>query len=203
RLTSVMMPSLSTPTTPAVTPDNTASMKRRRSSSAVLAPTNSSRWLFSSEVMVLKVEPSTARSPPAGVDANPPPPIPWGNFLRRAHQLADRRHQAVRKPHTDPDGRKQQRKRNRHIHQAKRDLHAGAPLLEQLILGDAGPRGAELLQHACVHGADDIKVGGGEVVQALDGADHVGLAGRNNDHLPALSYVHRFLRRRAIGKLRE
>src|SRR5262249_45915929 len=58
RLTSVVVPSASRPTTPAVTPDSTASMNLRRSSSVVLAPTNASRWLLSSEVMVLKVEPS-------------------------------------------------------------------------------------------------------------------------------------------------
>jgi hypothetical protein len=55
RLTRITVPSGSTPTTPAVTPESTASMNRLRSSSAVLAPMRASLWLFSSEVMTLKV----------------------------------------------------------------------------------------------------------------------------------------------------
>ena len=100
------MPSASRPTTPAVTPDSTASMKRRRSSSLVLALTSSSRWLLSSEVMVLKVEPSTARSPSAGSTSTFTARLPSRDLLGRADQPADRRHQAVGEPHADPDGRR-------------------------------------------------------------------------------------------------
>ena len=114
--------------------------------------------------MVLKVEPSTARSPSAGLTSTFDAEIAVGDLLRRAHQLADRRHQTVGEPHADPDGRQQQRQRNRHIHQPERHLHAGAALLEQLILGDVGAGGAQLLQHARVHRADHIEIGVVEIV---------------------------------------
>ena len=49
--------------TPADTPESIASMKRRRVSSSVFVVTSSSRWDFSSRVMVLKVAESRRRSP--------------------------------------------------------------------------------------------------------------------------------------------
>ena len=188
-----MVPSASTPTTPAVTPDSTASMKRRRSSSVVLAPTSASRWLLSSEVMVLKVEPSTARSPSAGLTSTATSRLPSRDLLRRAHQLADRRHQAVGEPHADPDGGEQQRQRHGHIHEPEGHLHAGAALLEQLIFGDIGAGRAQLLQHLRVHRPDHIEIGVVEILERLDGADQRRLARRDHDRLALLGEVHGLL----------
>ncbi len=67
------------------------------------------------------------------------------DLLGRPHQFADRGHQAIGEPHADPDRRQQQGQRDRQIHESEGDLHAGAALLEQLILGDVGARGAQLL----------------------------------------------------------
>ncbi len=63
RLASVMRPWRSRPMTPADTPDSTASMKRRRSVSWVLAVTRSVRWRSSSLVMALKFIDRRRRSP--------------------------------------------------------------------------------------------------------------------------------------------
>ena len=92
--------------------------------------------------------------------------IAFGDLLRRAHQLADRRDEAIGEPHADPDGREQQGQRDRHIHEPEGHLHAGAALLEQLILGDIGAGLAQLLQHARVHRPDHIEIGVVEIVES-------------------------------------
>ena len=128
--------------------------------------------------------------------------IAMADLLGRAHQLSDRRNQAIGEPHADPDRRQEQRQRDRHIHEAESHLHAGAALLQQLIFGDAGPGGAKLLQDARIHRADHVEIGVVEIVEALDGADHAGLAGSDDDDLPFLGELHRLLRGRAIREPR-
>ena len=66
RLARVTSPEWPTPMTPELTPDSTASVKRRRRSICSLAATSSARWLRSSVVILLKVWPSCARSPSRG-----------------------------------------------------------------------------------------------------------------------------------------
>ena len=59
----VTSPLASTPITAAGTPDRTASVKRRRSSMVSRAAMRRFCWSRSSEIILLKVSPSRARSP--------------------------------------------------------------------------------------------------------------------------------------------
>ena len=59
----LMRLSASMPMTPALAPESTASVNRRRLSIRSRARTMSSRWVRSSWVILLKVSPSWARSP--------------------------------------------------------------------------------------------------------------------------------------------
>ena len=73
--------------TPAETPDSTASMKRRRSVSWLLASTSSVRWLSSSLVMALKFIDSRRRSPsPRRIGSSTlrlPRATSWAALMRR------------------------------------------------------------------------------------------------------------------------
>ena len=59
--------------------------------------------------------------------------IALADLLGRAHQLTDRRDEAIGEPHADPDRRQQQGERDRDVHETECDLHARAALFEQRI----------------------------------------------------------------------
>ena len=55
-----------------------------------------------------------------------------------------------------------------------------------------------MLQHARIHGTDDVEKGVVEVLQGLDGADHAGLPRLDHDHLALLGKRHGLFRGRPV-----
>ena len=102
RLASVMRPWRSRPMTPADTPDSTASMKRRRSVSWLLAVTSSVRWRSSSLVMALKFIDRRRRSPSPRRIGSSTLRLPRADLLGGADQAADGRDEPAGEPQSRP-----------------------------------------------------------------------------------------------------
>ncbi len=125
-----MRPSRSRPTTPALTPPSTASMKRERVSASSCAATRSRRWASSWAVMRLKATASASISSRSSPSRDARLEIAGGDAARGADQAADRLGNARGARQPEPNRAQQHQQRGGEISQREHDA--------QLILARLG-----------------------------------------------------------------
>ena len=159
RLRMLILPSASTPMTPALAPASTASVKRRRLS--IMIARAHQVVALGAQLLRHLVEGLAE----LGEVALPAPhrhlhiEIAGRNQIGGADQAADRRDQPVREIEPDPHRRQQHDQRDDGVHQREGDLHADAARLEIGEFRDALLRRLQLLDHARIERARDIEIG--------------------------------------------